>query len=84
MYPSFRSLLFRLDPERAHGLTLGLVRLAGALPALRALLRLWFEAPKRPVDVFGLHFSNPLGLAAGYDKDGLGWRGLALLGLWHI
>ena len=84
MYPFFRSLLFRLDPERAHGLTLGLVRLAGALPALRALLRLWFEAPKRPVDVFGLHFTNPLGLAAGYDKDGLGWRGLACLGFGHI
>ena len=34
--------------------------------------------------VFGLNFSNPVGLAAGYDKDGLGWRGLACLGFGHI
>ena len=32
----------------------------------------------------GLTFTNPLGLAAGYDKDGLGWRGLACLGFGHI
>ena len=37
-----------------------------------------------PVQAFGLRFSNPVGLAAGYDKDGLGWRGLACLGFGHI
>ena len=37
-----------------------------------------------PVETFGLTFSNPIGLAAGYDKDGLGWRGLATLGFGHI
>jgi dihydroorotate dehydrogenase len=36
------------------------------------------------VEVFGLKFQNPIGLAAGYDKDGLGWRGLACLGFSHI
>jgi dihydroorotate dehydrogenase len=36
------------------------------------------------VEVFGLRFRNPIGLAAGYDKDGIGWRGLALLGFGHI
>jgi dihydroorotate dehydrogenase len=36
------------------------------------------------VSAFGLHFKNPVGLAAGYDKDGLGWRGLACLGFGHI
>jgi dihydroorotate dehydrogenase len=83
-YPFFRSLLFRLDPEQAHGLTLGLLRLAGALPPVRAILRLGFDAPQTPVQAFGLTFSNPIGLAAGYDKDGLGWRGLACLGFGHI
>jgi dihydroorotate dehydrogenase len=39
---------------------------------------------QRPVQVFGLQFPNPVGLAAGYDKDGLGWRGLACLGFGHI
>ncbi len=37
-----------------------------------------------PVEVFGLRFPNRVGLAAGYDKDGDGWRGLACLGFGHI
>ena len=84
IYPFFRSLLFRLDTEQAHGLTLGLLRLAGALPPLRVVLRSVFAAPRAPVQAFGLTFNNPVGLAAGYDKDGLGWRGLAALGFGHI
>jgi dihydroorotate dehydrogenase len=84
MYPFFRKLLFRLDPEQAHALSLQLVRMAGVLPPVRAFLRAWFCAPMMPVKAFGLHFQNPVGLAAGYDKDGLGWRGLACLGFGHI
>ena len=84
MYRFARRLLFRLDPERAHALSLGLVRLAGALPLVAGLLRRAYAAGPRPVEVFGLRFTNPVGLAAGYDKDGLGWRGLACLGFGHI
>lgn len=84
MYPLLRPLLFRLDPEHAHALTLQLIRLAGRLPPLGALLRAWFQCPQKPVQAFGLSFPNPVGLAAGYDKDGLGWRGLANLGFGHI
>ncbi len=84
MYPLIRALLFRLDPELAHGITLQLIRLAGALAPVRALLRAWFAVPPRPVEAFGMKFQNPIGLAAGYDKDGLGWRGLACLGFGHI
>jgi dihydroorotate dehydrogenase len=84
MYPTLRPLLFRFNPERAHGLTLSLLRLAGALPPVRGLLRLWYRSPEKPVEVFGLHFANAVGLAAGYDKDGSGWRGLATLGFGHI
>lgn len=84
MYPFIRSALFLLDPEVVHGLTLRLIRLAGQLPPIRWLLTAWFSPPEKPVDVFGIHFKNPVGLAAGYDKDGLGWRGLACLGFGHI
>ncbi len=84
VYPFFRSLLFRLEPEQAHALTLRLVRIAGALPPVGGLLRRCFAVPTRPVQAFGLRFANPVGLAAGYDKDGLGWRGLACLGFGHI
>lgn len=84
MYQIVRPILFQLDPERAHALTLGMVRLAGALPPMRGLLRSLYRLPERPVEVFGLRFMNPVGLAAGYDKDGLGYRGLACLGFGHI
>jgi len=84
LYPLFRALLFRLEPERAHNLTLNLIRIAGIIQPMGAILQAWFEGPKRPVKVFGLNFANPVGLAAGYDKDGLGWRGLACLGFGHI
>ena len=84
MYRLFRPLLFRLDPETAHHLTLQSVRLAGALPPSRWVLQALFNAPEKPVEVFGLKFKNPVGLAAGYDKDGVAVRGLAALGFGHL
>jgi dihydroorotate dehydrogenase len=84
MYALFRPWLFRLEPERAHALTIRALQLVQALPALQVLLRASFRAPQQPVEAFGLRFSNPVGLAAGYDKDGLVWRGLACLGFGHI
>ncbi len=85
-YDAFRSLLFRLEPERAHRLTLQMLALAGAIPALRSGLRriYSFEDPGLRVRAFGLEFANPLGLAAGYDKDGLAMHGLACLGFGHL
>jgi dihydroorotate dehydrogenase len=79
-----RSFLFRLDPEKAHSTALGMVRLAWILPPVRKLVKSLYSAPDRPVEAFGLRFRNPVGLAAGYDKDGLGWRALTLLGFGHI
>ncbi len=84
IYPLVRAILFQLNPERAHKLTLDAVRLAGVIRPINALLRSIYNAPSHPVQAFGLNFINPVGLAAGYDKDGLGWRGLACLGFGHI
>jgi dihydroorotate dehydrogenase len=84
MYSFFRPLLFKLDPETAHHLTLQLIRLAGIFPPSRQILQARYAVPEHPVDVFGLHFSNPIGLAAGYDKDGIALRGLSTLGFSHI
>ena len=84
MYRVFRPLFFRLDPERAHRVALRLVRWGG-FPPFRPLLRAMYRAPAdRPVEAFGLTFPNAVGLAAGYDKDGTGWRGLACLGFGHL
>jgi dihydroorotate dehydrogenase len=84
MYRLFRSLLFKLDTEAAHALTLQALRFAGAIPPVHWALAKAFSAPHKPVEAFGLTFKNPVGLAAGYDKDGLAVRGLAALGFGHI
>jgi len=84
VYRSLRPLLFRLDPETAHRLTLGLLRLAGRLPPWLWVLQAMFSVPGKPVQAFGLKFKNPVGLAAGYDKDGIAIQGLAALGFGHI
>lgn len=84
MYSIFRPFLFRLDPERAHALTIFALRLAGAAPFLNWTLRQMYRAPEKPVEVFGLRFKNPVGLAAGYDKDGVAVAGLAALGFGHV
>ncbi|MEI7849472.1 MAG: quinone-dependent dihydroorotate dehydrogenase [Chloroflexota bacterium] len=84
LYPPLRSLLFKLEPEQAHHLTLQLVRLVGLLPPLQWVLSAAFAAPQKQVEVFGLKFKNPVGLAAGYDKDGIAIQGLSALGFGHI
>jgi len=84
MWPLLRPLLFSLDPERAHNVALRGLQLAGAVPPLRGLLRLLYRAPSRPVTLWGKTFPNPVGLAAGWDKDGLAMRGLPALGFGHI
>ncbi len=84
MYGLLRPLLFRLDPETAHHLTLKLLRSAGWIPPARWLLEVAYHTPPRPVIALGHQFRNPVGLAAGYDKDGLAIRGLAALGFGHL
>src|ERR1043165_1077012 len=84
MYPFFRSLLFRLDPETAHGLTLHAIRFAGNVSPARWFLTQLYKAPAKPVEAFGLTFKNPVGLAAGYDKDGIAVGGLSTLGFGHL
>lgn len=84
MYNLLRPLLFRLNPELAHALTLHALSMAGNFLPSRKLLELFFHAPSKPVTVFGLTFKNQIGLAAGYDKDGLAIRGLAALSFGHV
>ncbi len=85
MYSRLRPWLFRVEPERAHAATLRALQLTGALPPIAAVTRKYFAVPPgKPIDLFGLRFPNHLGLAAGYDKDALAWRGLATLGFGHI
>lgn len=62
LYPALRPLIFALDAERAHGLTIRALKLMPGLSGPESDRRL-------KVTVAGLHFPNPVGLAAGFDKN---------------
>ncbi|HET9888827.1 MAG TPA: quinone-dependent dihydroorotate dehydrogenase [bacterium] len=65
-----RPLLFQMDPETAHHFAMGLLRAAPHIPGALDLLRS-FAPPPRPRTLFGLQFRNSIGLAAGFDKNGV-------------
>ncbi|MEM9479894.1 MAG: quinone-dependent dihydroorotate dehydrogenase [Verrucomicrobiota bacterium] len=80
-YPLAKSLLFRLSPERAHHVTLDLLRRAAAADLLGPIES---KLDWAPVEVMGVQFPNPVGLAAGMDKAGDCVDGLGALGFGHI
>ncbi|HEV3074331.1 MAG TPA: quinone-dependent dihydroorotate dehydrogenase [Thermoanaerobaculia bacterium] len=86
LYSTLRPLLFRLDPERAHGLVITALRLAQALPGAPSLLarRFLVADPALRQTLLGLEFPNPLGLAAGFDKDGVVVDAMAALGFGFV
>ncbi len=79
-YSLIRSLLFRLNPETSHHLALESLALANRL----GLLGLGSRVPPQPVQVMGIDFPNPVGLAAGLDKNGDYIDALAALGFGFI
>jgi dihydroorotate dehydrogenase len=81
LYQLARSVLFSLDPEVAHDLTLAQLGRAHALGAMRLLCR---RVAPLPVSAMGLTFPNPVGLAAGMDKDGAHIDALGSLGFGFI
>jgi dihydroorotate dehydrogenase len=56
----------------------------GGIQPINTILKSIYSAPAKPVEAFGLTFKNPVGLAAGYDKDCVAVRGLSALGFGHI
>jgi dihydroorotate dehydrogenase len=79
-----RPVLFRMDAERAHELSVDcLAFLAGLTPVCRLLESLGRSA-EDPVRLFGLTFPNRIGMAAGYDKNGRAWPAAAALGFGHV
>lgn len=67
LYPMIRPALFKLDPEKAHELTLSQLKMIQGTPLQKLIEQ---RVPSRPVTCMGLQFDNPLGLAAGLDKNG--------------
>jgi len=66
-----RPFLFLFDPERVHHFTFGAIRLLHYIPGFAGLVRAIYkqQAPQLERKLFGLTFPNPVGLAAGFDKD---------------
>lgn len=80
LYSLVRQALFTLDPEMSHHVTLDLISAAERMRLVPHLI----PEPELPVDVMGLRFKSPVGLAAGLDKNGDYIDGLAALGFGFI
>ena len=78
--------MFRLDPERAHHLTLGLLQRLAQMPSLLKLWQYWqpLEHAALQMQVAGLHFPNPVGLAAGFDKSATAVAAFQALGFGFV
>ena len=77
MYDLLRSLMFRLPAETSHDLALDMIGAAGRLRLAEKRVR---PVPAQPVEVMGLTFDNPVGLAAGLDKNAVAVDGMAAMG----
>lgn len=87
MYKSIiRPILFSYDPEKIHHFTFNLIAFIHKIPGVAAINRLLFnvEDDRLRVKVFGLDFKNPVGLAAGFDKDGKLYNQLSNYGFGFI
>lgn len=81
-----KPILFSLTIERAHRVAMSLLRIIGVIPGGRWLLRKCYTVkhPALEREVFGIKFANPIGLAAGFDRNGEAYRELAALGFGFI
>lgn len=81
-----RPILFQFDPEKIHHFTFSFLKIIHRIPFIGALLRSIFviENPKLEREVFGIKFPNPVGLAAGFDKDAKLYKELSNFGFGFI
>ena len=86
MYSIIRSLLFRVDAEKVHYMVMRWLTTATNIAPLRAIIRGMFtvQSPSLERTLWGIKFPNPVGLAAGFDKDAKFTDALACLGFGFI
>ena len=87
MYKSIiRSILFKFDPEAVHYFTFDAIKLLSKIPGVPFLIRYFFQVnhPVLERELFGLRFKNPVGLAAGFDKNAVLYNELANFGFGFI
>ncbi|KVV14152.1 quinone-dependent dihydroorotate dehydrogenase [Flavobacterium sp. TAB 87] len=81
-----RPILFRFDPEEVHYFTFSMVKFFSKIPGFSAIMRSNFKVKDQRLEreVFGIKFENPVGLAAGFDKDAKLYKELADFGFGFI
>ncbi len=81
-----RPILFCFDPEQVHHFTFSLIRFLNKIPGVGNLFQTLYHVknPKLEREVFGLQFKNPVGLAAGFDKDAKLYQELSNFGFGFI
>jgi dihydroorotate dehydrogenase len=81
-----RPILFWFDPEKVHYFTFSIIRFVCKIPGFSSLLKslYWVDDKRLEVEVFGLKFPNPIGLAAGFDKDAKLYNELSNFGFGFI
>ena len=86
MYHLLKPILFLFQPEKAHHLTITLARIGFGIPIIGWLLKKYYAVTDKSLErkLFGLTFKNPVGLAAGFDKDGKYFRLMSKLGFGFI
>ncbi|MBA3648421.1 MAG: quinone-dependent dihydroorotate dehydrogenase [Chitinophagales bacterium] len=82
----FKPFFFLFPPEEAHYLAINLLEFIIRIPGVKWLMKQSFQSSALSLqrDLIGLHFSNPVGLAAGFDKDARHLEALSLLGFGFI
>ena len=87
MYKSLiRPILFSFDPEEIHHTTFKFIKVVSKLPLMKSFFRGMYQVKDKRLEreVFGLKFDNPVGLAAGFDKDAKLYNELANFGFGFI
>lgn len=87
MYKSLiRPILFSFDPEKIHHFSFRFLKISQKIPFVSSILRAQFQVQDKRLEteVFGLKFPNPVGLAAGFDKDAKLYKELSNLGFGFI
>lgn len=81
-----RPILFCFDPEKVHYFTFSLIRIASKIPGFASIFKALYEVKDKRLEteVFGLKFKNPVGLAAGFDKDATLYKELSNFGFGFI
>ena len=83
-YYFLRPIMFIFSPEMMHSISLLLFRIIGSFIILQKITKLLFSPKLDNFYLFNIKFKNRIGIAAGYDKNGVAIKGLSALGIGHL